>query len=116
MARFVVLEHRFRGVHWDLMLEWHDVLRTWALEQPPEKGDSILASPLADHRLRYLDYEGPIGGDRGSVTRWDRGVYEMLEETDGRLRVRLAGDRLQGEATISEDLETGRWRFHWVEP
>ncbi len=30
-ARFVILEHQWNGVHWDLMLEQGGVLRTWAL-------------------------------------------------------------------------------------
>src|SRR6478672_1315886 len=33
MNRFVVLEHRWQGVHWDLMFERGDVLCTWAIDR-----------------------------------------------------------------------------------
>ena len=39
------------------------------------------AEVLPDHRLAYLDYEGPISGDRGSVTRWDRGTYDVEHQS-----------------------------------
>ena len=116
MPRFVVLEHCFRGLHWDFMLEWGDVLRTWALERSPDTAGPIPADTLADHRIMYLDYEGPISGDRGSVTRWDGGTYELVDETPSSITVRLAGARSQAEVQIARDSETGRWRFRFVEP
>ena len=50
------------------------MLKTWACREPPQAGVEIPCEALADHRLAYLDYEGPISGGRGSVTRWDRGT------------------------------------------
>ncbi len=74
MPRFVILCHEnHRGAHFDFMLESGDVLKTWALPQPPASGVEIECEALADHRLAYLDYEGPVSGGRGSVARWDRG-------------------------------------------
>jgi hypothetical protein len=64
MRRFVLLEHQWNGVHWDLMLEEGDVLRTWAIDVPVVSGVDLPARRLADHRLIYLDYEGPISGLR----------------------------------------------------
>ena len=52
------------------MLEAGDVLKTWALPQPPQPGVEMECTALADHRLAYLDYEGPLSGNRGAVTRW----------------------------------------------
>jgi hypothetical protein len=69
------------GVHWDLMLESGDVLHTWALAAEPAPNLPIAAEQLPDHRLIYLDYEGPISGNRGTVTRWDAGRFEVLSET-----------------------------------
>jgi len=34
MDRFVILEHDRDGIHWDLMLERGEVLRTWAIDAP----------------------------------------------------------------------------------
>ena len=66
MSRFVILEHDYPVQHWDLMLEAGDVLRTWRLIAPPDKTQAVAAESLGDHRLAYLDYEGPVSGNRGS--------------------------------------------------
>ena len=65
-------------LHWDSMLETDGVLRTWALPAEPAKDHEMIAEALADHRLAYLDYEGPISGDRGEVRRWDAGEWESV--------------------------------------
>ena len=98
MPRFVILEHRWDGVHWDVMLESGDALRTWAVDAPIASGVLLPARALADHRLAYLDYEGPISGDRGTVRRLDRGTYEAKVWTPDRVVVVLASDRFAGEA------------------
>lgn len=113
--RFVILFHQTppgypRGDHWDFMLEAGGSLRTWALPAEPHLGQETLAEPLADHRLKYLTFEGPLAGDRGSVVRWDAGTYETLDEADGRWLVRLAGTRLTGIARF-EQLDAQRWRI-----
>jgi hypothetical protein len=111
VPRFVILEHDHPTLHWDLMLEAGSVLRTWRLAKAPEiNGPSIEARPLADHRVFYLDYEGPLSGQRGSVRRWDSGEYEPVAEVEGReIRIRLMGQRLQGVASLRK-IES-RWLF-----
>lgn len=116
VVRFVVLEHRWNGVHWDFMLEHGESLRTWAIDEPIVAGVETPARALPDHRLAYLDYEGPISGDRGSVARVDRGVYVPLEWTDDRVRVRLSGRQLVGEAVLwserpDRDAPPRNWKF-----
>src|SRR6476619_3548611 len=101
MPRFVVLTHDHPILHWDFMLEWEGVLKTWRLAQPPDAGAPIEAERVADHRLAYLDFEGPIGGGRGHVTRWDAGDYEDLDATSTRYRFRLSGARLRGPAQLT---------------
>ncbi|RUL88914.1 DNA polymerase ligase N-terminal domain-containing protein [Tautonia sociabilis] len=112
-GRFVVLEHRWRGVHWDFMLERGGVLATWALSAAPGPESEAEASPLPDHRLAYLDYEGPISGDRGEVRRLDRGTYESIQWEEDRVVVRLLGDQVIGEAELLRGFGKGRcsWRF-----
>ena len=46
MPRFVLLEHVWNGVHWDLMLEHGDVLRTWAIDSPIVAGIDLPARAL----------------------------------------------------------------------
>jgi hypothetical protein len=115
LNRFVLLEHRWNGVHWDLMLETAGVLRTWAIDAPVVPGVDLPARSLPDHRLAYLEYEGEVSGGRGTVRRCDRGVYRPLVWTDDRVRVLLEGDQLAGEAELRR-IETGRNSppFSWV--
>lgn len=103
-GRFVILEHHAaHGVHWDFMLEWGEVLRTWSLAQPPAPDCRIAATALPDHRTLFLDYEGPISRGRGSVTRWDCGTFMLLSESEGRVVVELSGGKLAGRTTVSRD-------------
>ena len=113
-ARFVILYHQLpaaaqRASHWDLMLEWGPALRTWALTGPPDAGQCD-AEPLADHRLAYLDYEGPVSRNRGTVARYDTGTYTLDVATDEHLALRLAGARLTGRATLTR-VAADQWRW-----
>ena len=94
--RFTVLEHRWHGVHWDFLIEEGDSLRTWAIDAPLVDRVVLPARPLAPHRRVYLDYEGPIAGDRGDVRRWDAGTARVEVWTDSRVRLQVAGDQLVG--------------------
>ena len=53
------------------MFESDGDLLTWATDVPScFEGRLIsVATRLANHRLEYLDYEGPVSGDRGNVVR-----------------------------------------------
>ena len=115
MARFVILQHESpRGVHWDFMLETGSTLKTWALDHAPDAGEAIVATSLADHRLAYLDYEGPISGGRGTVTRWDQGLYRIEHETPTQWTVVLEGGKLQGHATLTQlPDDPQHWNFIW---
>ncbi len=112
MPRFVLLYHECpsdyaRASHWDLMLEAGESLRTWALYELPNDWraahsytatlvssctaasaeNNVGAEPLGDHRRDYLEYEGPVSGQRGRVTRIDAGSYQTLSESPQMLEV-----------------------------
>ena len=97
---FVILAHSGYGpLHYDLMFRRGAVLATWQLGQSPLEllpGQSLPALKLADHRLVYLTYEGPIGGGRGQVVREEEGTYELLSQGPEGWRIRLAGARMRG--------------------
>ena len=112
MPRFVVLEHRWNGVHWDFMLEQGNILRTWAIDAPIVEGESLPARALADHRLAYLDDEGPISGSRGEVKRVARGIYEIEVWSDDLIAVTLDSPQLNGKATLSRAAGTD-WSFRF---
>jgi hypothetical protein len=100
MPRYVILEHDHPELHWDFMLEAGDKLRTWRLSAPPADGQLVAASVSFDHRLAYLDYEGPVSGNRGKVVGWDRGDYEELVTAGDQAQVRLRGTKLRGTVTL----------------
>lgn len=102
MPRFTILTHDLPFLHWDFLLEQGDACLTWRLLSEPDESNVILAERLSDHRLLYLDYEGPVSGQRGTVTQWDSGTYQQLvEEPDKSLSVRLAGKRLSGKIRLT---------------
>ena len=110
MPRFVILQHDWRGPHSDLMLEDPAVgrLRTWAVRPPIDleaESTERLVARLPDHRLAYLDYQGPISGGRGTVLRLARGIYEPIEWLDHRVLASLA---VEGD---SSDLRLGLERI-----
>lgn len=104
--RFVVLYHQLppaqgRSPHWDLMFQQGDRLRTWSVvELPQPDGPASTAIMLPPHRLAYLDYEGPVSGDRGDVRRIDRGMLQWLTDTPRRVVIRIRGEQLQGQLTL----------------
>jgi len=112
--------------HWDFMLEAEGVLWTWELRELPAawrvaggetaSGDheSVFASRLADHRLAYLDYEGPLTQDRGHVTQIACGDFEILENAPARLLIRLAGLTLHDTIELAETNQRGRWRLRII--
>ena len=82
--RYVVLRHD--GVadpHFDLMLEISPgaPLATWRLTEWPVKAATRLEK-LPDHRQVYLEYEGPLSGDRGRVHRVEAGTYTSEPQWD----------------------------------
>ncbi len=106
LNRFVVLHHQFpaghaRVEHWDLMLESEGKLKTWSLAELPRAGLVTSAIELSDHRIEYLEYEGPVSHNRGSVTRvlagtycwqvnqgeWERSAVLMFEGTKWELKI-----------------------------
>ncbi len=102
--RFVVQKHAAGHLHYDLRLEMHDVLKSWAVPKgmPLKKGEQRSAFATEDHPLEYLDFEGTIpkgqyGG--GTVMVWDIGTYEPVEGNyyKGELTVFLTGKKLKGE-------------------
>jgi hypothetical protein len=121
MPRFVLLYHDCppgyaRPSHWDLMLESEDGLETWALTQLPRswqgalartysvfpncaplsENETVAAEYLAKHRAAYLDYEGPVSGERGSVMRVASGTYCIAERTEAAWQLVFDASTIQG--------------------
>lgn len=103
--RFVVLFHEMpcdddRASHFDWMFEMDGALRTWAVESIMgiKTFDSETSSSeqfrwpavkLANHRIDYLEYEGPISKNRGKVSRRLIGEFDLLHDTEGSFQASL---------------------------
>ena len=112
-ARYVALEHRRTGdTHCDLMLEHEGKLITWrlkGLDALVAKGE-LRGERLPDHRLAYLDYEGPVSGGRGSVRRLAHGSITEMNCSARRICVTLDGD-LAGRL-VAEHVQDNWWRIN----
>ncbi len=115
MSRFAILIHDHPFVHWDLLVQRGEVLRSWRLLESPDRWRSaaeltaLSAESIADHRLMYLDYEGPVSRERGQVVRWDHGQAEWLTESERSVRLRLSGSRLVGELELDREPSQPLW-------
>ena len=112
MPRFAILEHDHPWRHWDLLLEAGPACRTWRLSSPPGSDADITAQAIPDHRLMYLDYEGPVSGDRGQVTQWDAGTFAWRVDVPDRVAIDLTGRRYSGLLELVRVEQGWRVRFH----
>jgi hypothetical protein len=108
MLRFVVLEHDYPNLHWDLMLETEGLLRTWRMSAPLHSCNDLAAVSSFDHRLLYLDYEGPISDNRGRVVCRERGTFVWLTQSTDAIEARLEGERIRGILRL-ERTEADHW-------
>jgi len=107
---FVVQQHGARRLHFDLRLEWGEVLLSWAVPKGPslDPAEKRLAVRVEDHPLDYADFEGVIPeGNYGAgvVILWDRGRWIPLEDPEeglarGKLLFELEGYKLRGGFTL----------------
>ncbi len=100
--RFVVLEHRWDGIHWDFLVEVAPggPLRSWAIDAEPAPGRDLPARALPDHRRAYLTFEGEVSDGRGVVRRWDEGTCAVEAWEADRVRLVLEGAQLTGPAEL----------------
>lgn len=123
--RFVVQHHMARKDHYDLRLEWNEVLLSWAVPRGPsyDTHDKRLAVQVEDHPLEYRNFEGTIpkgeyGG--GVVMLWDEGFWEPHGNVEnglreGMLKFILKGKRLKGKwALVRLQAKVGEKKDNWL--
>ncbi|MEM2123112.1 MAG: DNA polymerase ligase N-terminal domain-containing protein [Candidatus Bathyarchaeia archaeon] len=101
MPRFVVHRHEARQLHWDLRLELHGVLKSWAIPKGPPLKEKVkrLAVEVEDHPIDYIDFEGIIPPGiygAGKVEIWDKGSYILMEHGEDKLKLLFQGELLKG--------------------
>lgn len=114
---YVIQEHHASKLHWDLRFELDSVLKSWALpKEPPQKiGEKRLAILVDDHPLEYAMFEGRIPEGNygaGTVTTWDKGTFEVVENNDKKLVVNIHGSRLKGKyCLVHFESQEKNWLF-----
>lgn len=114
---FVLLHHRLSDKeHWDLCLDLGECLATWQILRDPrgtpdKTSSGYPARRIGDHRREYLEYEGPISGDRGEVRRVDQGTWTPVELGPTAWTVRLEGEGLKGVYRLPAGAEPGEMRW-----
>jgi len=113
MLRFVIQQHECDSQrHWDLMLENGPALATWQVNKQPDlwPGESVVCHKIADHRMKYLSYQGPISNQRGDVHIVAAGTYQLLEAGENKWHLVLCGDKISGELELTL-LEDNLWQL-----
>lgn len=108
--KFVIQAHTLDSrIHWDFMLEWGPVLRTYRLDKSPADiaGRRAGAVKIADHPLKFLSYEGPVNDGRGSVRIVEAGTYEIIKDGENRLELALNGEILKGKYNLIQGESAG---------
>ncbi len=97
------------------MFEWGHVLRAWALDSAPRSGGGSGARALADHRMCYLDYEGPVSKGRGDVAPFDHGTYVLVRESEQAFVAELTGKVLAGQVSLcrNQQHDSEPWRVQF---
>ncbi|WP_194860271.1 ATP-dependent DNA ligase [Dietzia sp. SYD-A1] len=117
---FVIQEHHARRLHYDLRLEHHGVLASWAVPKnlPTEPKDRRLAVNTEDHPLGYETFEGTIPkGEYGAghMTIWDRGTYECEKWKPDEIIVWLHGEKVSGRyVLIRTNAEKNQWIVQYM--
>ena len=117
---FVIQEHHARRLHFDLRLEHHGVLASWAVPKnlPTEPKDRRLAVNTEDHPLGYETFEGTIPkGEYGAghMTIWDRGWYECEKWRSGEIIVWLHGEKVSGRyVLVRTSAEKNQWIVQYM--
>jgi hypothetical protein len=99
MSHFVIHKHMQEGqTHWDLMIEAGDILKTWRLENPPEKlaTQKTKATPIFDHDKKFLTYQGTVNNGKGTVEIVDEGICIVESETNKEIKINFNGKVLKG--------------------
>jgi len=105
--RFVVQLHDATTLHFDLRLQFGELLRSWAVPKGPSLDPALrrLAIPVEDHELIAGEFEGVRSGrarGSGAVIIWDEGPLTVHRSSTDHLSFDLFGSKLQGGFALTK--------------
>jgi len=113
--RFVIQRHHASRLHYDLRLEMHGILLSWAVPKGPSMNpaDKRLAIQTEDHPIDYLYFEGNIPKGNygaGNMIIWDTGTYKAAygksfndlqkQFSQGNLKIEFHGKKIKGTFSL----------------
>jgi len=120
---FVIQLHEATRTHYDFRLEWHGVMKSWAVTKGPsfDPADKRLAVRTEDHPRDYNDFEGVIPEKQygaGPVMIWDEGTWIPEDDPDemekkGRISFTIEGSRMKGQWHLVR-MHTPDKRENWL--
>lgn len=113
--RFVFLEHDYPTLHWDILLQQGNRLLGWRGDNHGHFLNGGHVVQTSDHRLIYLDYEGPLTGQRGKVQRVDGGRLIWRHCGEDEFIAEVQGERWHGVLELKK-LDAKDWfcNFTWM--
>ena len=120
---FVIQLHEATRTHYDFRLEWHGVMKSWAVIKGPsfDPADKRLAVRTEDHPLDYNEFEGVIPDGQygaGPVMIWDEGIWIPEDNPDkmekkGHITFKIEGSRMKGQWHLVR-MRTPDKRENWL--
>ncbi|HET8726227.1 MAG TPA: DNA polymerase ligase N-terminal domain-containing protein [Alphaproteobacteria bacterium] len=111
---FVVQKHGGPSLHYDFRLAIGGVLKSWAVPNGPSLDPRVkrLAVATEDQPLQLASLKDEMteGPQSGAIEIWDRGIYEVVTEKDGRV---LTPEEAFDEGKLLLKLQGGRLVGGW---
>lgn len=105
MPRFTLSLHHSESPHFDMFMEKTKGtgLNTWSFPQDQlpmlAEGQSIRVTIKDDHREKYLDFEGDLDDNRGTITIRDQGEWKQINPDT----IMVRGKLIKGTLAVARE-------------
>jgi hypothetical protein len=116
--KFIIFYHyKIEEPHYDLMIESEDLLDSWRIPEMNLEsllnGEVIEITSIHSHNKKYLDYEGELSSEKGSVEIYDKGATTYTNFDSPEFEVLIFGSILTGRLLFSK-IEDNRFNLIFI--